>query len=61
MDSSIALLHWIRSTWQLLHRRASVVWTAQRSLCLHSLLRDVIAAAANPAGWIRLPVRGIAS
>ena len=31
MDSSIgraALLHWIRSTWQLLHRRASVVWTA---------------------------------
>ena len=51
----------VRSTWQLLHRRVSVVWTAQRSLCLYSLLRDVIAAAANPAGWIRLPVRGIAS
>ena len=47
----------VRSTWQLLHRRVSVVWTAQRSLCLYSLLRDVIAAAANPAGWIRLPVR----
>ena len=26
-----------------------------------SLVRDVIAAAANPAGWIRLLVRGIAS
>ena len=51
----------VRSTWQLLHRRVSVVWTAQSSLCLYSLLRDVIAAAANPAGWIRLPVRGIAS
>ena len=24
-------------------------------------VRDVIAAATNPAGWIRLPVRGIAS
>ena len=26
----------------------------------YNLLRDVIAAAANPAGWILLPVRGIA-
>jgi hypothetical protein len=40
-----ALLHWIQSTWQLLHRRASVVWTAHVErpprYCHHTMHRAI--------------------
>ena len=49
--------------WMALRRGEEVprIDSVEVEICRDSLLRDVIAAAANPAGWIRLPVRGIAS